>query len=83
MAESPDKLTCREVVELVTDYLEGALPADEAELFEQHLQLCDGCERYLDQVRTTIASVGRIREEDLPAETREQLLAAFRDWKNP
>jgi hypothetical protein len=80
MAESPDHITCQEVVELVTDYLEGALRADEADLFEQHINFCEGCERYVDQMRTTVATVGRISEEDVPAETRERLLAAFKDW---
>jgi anti-sigma factor RsiW len=81
MTESPDHITCREVVELVTDYLEGALSADETELFEQHINFCEGCEWYVDQMRTTVATVGRISEEDVPAETRDRLLAAFRDWK--
>jgi hypothetical protein len=81
MAESAAHLTCREVVELVSDYLEGALPADEAELLEQHLNFCEGCELYVDQMRMTVACVGRLREEDLPPEARERLVAAFRDWK--
>jgi anti-sigma factor RsiW len=81
MAEAGKHLSCQEVVELVTDYLEGTLPADETTLFEQHLNFCDGCIWYVEQMRTTIATVGRIREEDIPVETREQLLAAFRDWK--
>ena len=81
MADAHEHVTCREIVELVTEYLEGALPAGEAALFEQHLNFCDGCERYVDQLRTTIATVGRIEEEDVPPETRERLLAAFRDWR--
>jgi anti-sigma factor (TIGR02949 family) len=76
-----EHVTCQEVVELVTDYLERALPADEAELFEQHINFCDGCASYLDQLRTTVAAVGRIKEEDVPAETREKLMTAFREWK--
>jgi anti-sigma factor RsiW len=79
--ESMDHVTCQEVVELVTDYFEGALPAEETELFEQHLNFCEGCEWYVDQMRTTVAAVGRISEEDVPAETRQRLMAAFRDWK--
>jgi hypothetical protein len=75
-------LSCREVVELTTDYLEHALPTAEASLFEQHLNFCDGCERYLDQMRKTIATVGRPRESDVPAHARAQLLAAFQDWKD-
>jgi anti-sigma factor RsiW len=72
-------LSCQEVVELVTDYLEGALPPEQAADFEAHLQLCDGCRWYVEQIRTTIATVGRIEESDLPPEMREGLLAAFRD----
>ncbi len=81
MAESPDHITCQEVVELVTEYLEGALSPDDADLFEQHLNFCDGCHAYVDQMRATVAAVGRVREEDLPPDSREPLLAAFRDWK--
>ena len=81
MAESADHITCREVVELVTDYFEGALPPDEVELFEQHLNFCDGCDWYVDQMRTTVATLGHVAEEDLPPAMRDRLLAAFRDWK--
>jgi anti-sigma factor RsiW len=81
MARSPDLITCREVVELVTGYLDGALEAREAEAFERHLSICEGCTAYVDQMRTTVDTVGRIREGDVPPETRERLLAAFADWK--
>jgi anti-sigma factor RsiW len=78
-----DHLSCQEVIELVTDYLEHALPAHEATLFEEHINFCDGCERYLDQIRATIAAVGRIDEADIPLEARDKLMAAFRRWKQP
>jgi predicted anti-sigma-YlaC factor YlaD len=78
MAET---LTCQEVVELVTDYLEGALSDGDVVLFEQHLELCDGCRYYVEQMRITIATVGRIDESDVPDEVRTGLLAAFRDLK--
>jgi predicted anti-sigma-YlaC factor YlaD len=81
MAESSDHITCQEVVELVNDYIEGALPPDQVVLFEQHLNFCQGCESYVDQMRTTVAAVGQLREEDLPPETRDRLMGAFRDWK--
>ena len=81
MTHSSEHVSCQEVVELVTGYLERALAADEAALFEQHLNFCDGCVWYVDQMRATIATVGRIREEDVPPETREKLLAAFREWR--
>ncbi len=80
-SHSHEHISCQEVVELVTDYLETALPTDETALFEQHLNFCEGCVWYVDQIRTTITSVGRIREEDVPPETREALMTAFREWK--
>jgi predicted anti-sigma-YlaC factor YlaD len=78
-----EHLSCQEIVELVTDYLEGALARDTARLFEEHLNFCDGCEVYLDEMRATIAAVGRadVVEEEMPAETRESLLTAFRHWR--
>jgi anti-sigma factor RsiW len=81
MPHSPLHISCQEVVELVTDYVEQALPADEASVFEQHLNFCDGCVWYVDEVRTTIAAVGELREEDVPQETKVKLMTAFRDWK--
>jgi anti-sigma factor RsiW len=81
MPESNEHVSCQEVVELVSDYLEESLPADEAALFEQHLNFCEGCVWYVDQLRTTVQSVGRVREEDLPEPTRERLMTAFRDWR--
>jgi anti-sigma factor RsiW len=81
MTESPDHISCQEVVELVTAYLEGALPADETTLFEQHLNFCEGCGWYVEQMRGTIAAAGRISEADLTAEDRERLVAAFRGWR--
>jgi Putative zinc-finger len=81
MLESSEHITCQEVVELVNAYLERGLGADEAALFEQHVNFCEGCVWYVDQIRTTVSTVGRIREQDVPPETRERLMAAFRDWK--
>ena len=76
-----DHITCNEVVELVTDYLERALPADEMTLFEQHINFCDGCIVYVEQMRSTVATVGRVREEDVPPEAKDRLMAAFREWR--
>ena len=81
MAESPDHISCQELVELVTGYLEGALPAEEAALFEQHLNFCEGCVWYLEQMRGTIAAAGRIGDDDIPGGDRERLLSAFRGWR--
>jgi predicted anti-sigma-YlaC factor YlaD len=81
MSQTMEPISCQEVVELVTDYLDGAMsPADVAR-FDHHLSLCEGCVFYVDQIRMTIAAVGRIGEEDIPPEVRDDLVAAFRDFK--
>ncbi len=74
------ELTCVEVVELVTEYLEGTLDPRLRERFERHLTWCDGCESYLAQMRATIRVTGRVGVEDLPAPARAALLDAFRRW---
>jgi anti-sigma factor RsiW len=74
-------MRCKELVELVTDYLEDALPAGERLRFEEHLATCPGCVSYVKQMRQTVATVGVIREDSIPPETRDALLDAFRDWK--
>ena len=79
MGESHQHVTCSEVVELVTEYLEGSLPPGDAALFEQHLNFCDGCDWYVEQIRTTIETVGRIEPEEVPPDMRDRLLTAFRD----
>ena len=72
-------ISCQEVVEVITDYLEGKLSPEAVAIFEAHLAICDGCQYYLDQIRITIATVGRIEDEAVPAELRSTVLAAFRD----
>ncbi len=76
-----EPLTCQELVEVITSYLEGSLPGPERARFESHLDMCTGCRRYLDQMRRTIGLVGRLREGDVPPQARANLLAAFRSWK--
>ena len=76
-----EDLTCRELVELVTEYLEGTLAPGDRDRFEQHLILCDGCAFYVDQMRTTIAVTGSLAEGSITAEAQESLLRVFRDWK--
>ena len=76
-----NELTCQELVELVTDYLEGALPEGERARFEAHLPRCQGCRNYLAQMRQTIRTVGRLTEESLPAVARQEMLELFRRWK--
>jgi anti-sigma factor RsiW len=76
-----EDLTCKELVELVTDYLDDALSPEDRERFEQHIVLCDGCGRYLDQMRTTIALTGSLTEESVTPDVQERLLTVFRGWR--
>jgi anti-sigma factor RsiW len=78
---SAEELTCKEVVEMVSDYLEGALSPADRDRFEVHLSACEGCTAYLEQMRETIRLTGMLTEEQVPVEQREQLRQAFRDWK--
>jgi anti-sigma factor RsiW len=74
-------VSCKELVELVTDYLEGTLPPEERSRFDEHLAICPGCVTYVEQMRSTIDATGALREDTVPAEARDALLSAFRDWK--
>jgi predicted anti-sigma-YlaC factor YlaD len=78
---SVDELTCKELVEVVTDYLEGRLPPAERVRFEEHVAFCSWCRTYLDQMRETVRLTGTLAEDDLSPEARDGLLRAFRDWK--
>jgi anti-sigma factor RsiW len=75
------ELSCQELVELVTDYLEERLQAAERERFEAHLATCAGCRAYLDQMRRTIRLLGRLPQETVSGAARAKLLEAFRAWK--
>ena len=74
-------MTCNELVELVTDYLEGSMPADERARFEEHISGCEGCTAYLEQFRITIRLTGMLTEEQIAPDARAALLDAFRDWR--
>jgi anti-sigma factor RsiW len=78
-----DPLVCREFVELVTDYLEGALPEEERIRFEAHTTECDGCSGYLEDMRRLVGSLHELPEPPPDAATREALLRAFRDLRDP
>ncbi len=75
------ELTCKEVVEIVTDYLEGALSPEDRARFDEHLAVCDGCTFYVEQMRETIRLSGMVTEEQIPESQLERLRRAFRDWK--
>lgn len=75
-------LSCRELVELVSDYLEGALSPSDRARFERHIAGCPHCTAYLEQMRATLRLLGRIEEDSLSPRARDDLLVAFRDWKS-
>ncbi len=74
-------LTCRELTELVTDYLEGRLGLRERLRFEFHLGMCRHCRAYLRQMKDTIETLGRMPDESISADMRDRLLDRFRTWK--
>jgi anti-sigma factor RsiW len=76
-------VACRDLVELVTHYLEGALPGPTAVAVEEHLAGCDDCARYVDQFRATIAATGRLRLETINPGAQLLLVQAFRDVLGP
>jgi len=73
-------LSCEQLVELVTSYLEDSLSKSERRRFESHIGACSACTDYLDQLRETIAVVGKIEPDDLSGEMKGELLSAFRGW---
>ena len=75
-------MPCREFVEVITGYLEGSLPQEDRERFDEHLAVCPHCTAYLDQMRTTLRLTGRLTEDDIPDATREDLLQVFRRWQS-
>ena len=76
-----DRFACQDLVESVTDYLEGALSPEAGDRFEEHLADCPYCATYVDQIKLTIALAGKIRHDELPAEIRAELLEAFRNHR--
>jgi len=82
MSVDVEQLSCQELVELVTDYLEGALSPEETARFDEHLARCTGCAAYLEQIRQTIVLTGRLTPESLSPEAERELLDAFRGWRS-
>ena len=75
-----EMLSCQELVELVTDYLEGALAPADARRFDDHIALCGACTRYLEQIRETVRVTGTLTVDDLSPAAETALLDAFRGW---
>jgi anti-sigma factor RsiW len=74
-------IVCQQAVELVTDYLEGALPRAARRRFEAHLAGCEHCTEYLEQMRATIRVAGTITPEDLTPQMRAEFIALYREWR--
>jgi len=77
-----NEMTCQELVELVTEYLENALPDEQRQRFEAHLVNCNECNDYMKQMSTTIRLMGRLTEDSIVGKTRKDLLRVFRNWKS-
>jgi anti-sigma factor RsiW len=78
---SKNELVCQEMVELITDYLEGALPRAQRRRFEAHLAACEHCSEYLEQMRVTIRLTGSLRDEDMSPAMREEFTDLYRRWR--
>jgi anti-sigma factor RsiW len=74
-------LTCHDVIELLSNYIDGALTVEERRRVDEHLDLCDGCTTYLEQMRETIRLSGMVSEDQVPEPEKAALLDAFRDWR--
>jgi anti-sigma factor RsiW len=81
-ANTYEELSCQELVELVTDYLEGALPSELHDRFERHIAHCSGCQAYLKQMRATIRATGTLTVDSLTPDAASTLLDAFRGWRS-
>jgi anti-sigma factor RsiW len=77
----PRDIVCRQAVELVTDYLEGALPRSARRRFERHLAGCPHCTEYLAQMRATIELAGRVTPDDLTPQMQDEFIAIYRQWQ--
>ena len=77
-----ERLSCQELVELITSYLGDALPADDRRRFDEHIGECEGCRNYLEQMRITVRLLGGITIYDLDVDAEDSLLHTFRNWKS-
>ena len=78
----PQEMPCNELVELVSEYIDGRLQPADADRFDAHLEICEGCRNYLNQMRETIDALGHLPEESIGPAARERMLEAFRGWKD-
>ena len=77
-----EEITCRELVELVTEYLEGTLPGHDRMRLQAHLAECPYCEEYIAQMRRTVAALGKLPPEPIDPAREQVLLEAVRGWRS-
>lgn len=77
-----DEMTCKELVEVVTDYLEGGLPDEDRRRLERHLEECPYCAEYVAQMRQTIAALGELSPDAIAPKRQRELVEAFRGWRS-
>lgn len=77
----PRSITCQQLTEVITEYLEDTMPPADRAAFEAHLAICPGCVHYLEQMRQTVGAVKELRSEHVEATAPDDLLEAFRSWK--
>jgi predicted anti-sigma-YlaC factor YlaD len=75
-------LTCRQMTDLVTDYLERRMPWTDRARFQMHLGMCSHCRRYLKQMKLSVRTLGMLQPESVPSHVMDELLTRFRDWKS-
>ncbi len=75
-------LVCQEMVELVTEYLDGTLSRSDRRRFETHLRHCPNCSAYLEQIRATIRAMGALEPDDLTPVARDELIDLYRAWRD-
>ena len=80
--DAQQEMACQELVEVITDYLEGTLPASDRVRFDSHLSTCAACREYVDQMRALVRLSGDLKVESIERSTRESLLRAFRRWRD-
>ena len=81
MSNISPELTCMELVELITDYLEGSLSPPDRSRFEAHLLECHGCHNYLEQMQKTISVTGKLTEDKISPAALDEMLHIFQNWK--
>lgn len=80
--DANQEMACQELVEVITDYLEGTLPASDRVRFDAHLTTCSACREYVEQIRAVIRLSGGLTVQTIEPATRESLLRAFRRWRD-